>query len=338
MKALIVGVTGQDGALLANLLISFGVEVHGTYRTQSGENFWRLEELGVLHNIVLHNYSIGNGEEFSQILQRLTPDLIYSFAGASGSSRSFENPKDFLLSNVGSTVEQLEAIRSYSANAKIFFACSSEVFGASNPSIPLNERADFHPSTPYGISKLAQCHLIRLYREKYGLQLFTGLLFPHESPFRSTEFVTRKITQGLVATHLLAAAPVILGDLSMFRDWGYAGDYVIWMHDLITRGPVGDYVFSTGINTTVEEYLLLSAQELDLDLEIQDDAIKGITQYVDKKSQKTYAISDSNNFPGNRFSYGPGQSDKLFSVIGVRKIVKVSELASIMVQADIKRI
>jgi GDPmannose 4,6-dehydratase len=338
VRALIIGVTGQDGSLLASHLLKMNIEVHGTVRTDSGEKFWRIDELGIRDNIIFHTYVIGDESVFSEILQEVQPDLIYSLAGETFTALSFENPKRFVATNIESVIEQLEAIRKQAPAAKVFFAGSSEVFGKSDPMMRMNELSEFHPSTPYGVSKLTQLHLVRLYREKYDLQLFTGLLFAHESPQRSPEFVTRKITIGLTARHFLSAEPVQLGDLSMFRDWGYAGDFVVWMHELLERGVPEEYVFGTGINASIETFLTLCSRELDLDLEVRADSGGDVTRYFDRGSQKLYAVSDRTRYGANRFSYGPANSEKLFNMIGKKSITDVSTLAKVMMKVEILRL
>jgi GDPmannose 4,6-dehydratase len=337
VRVLIIGITGQDGSLLASHLIKRNKEVHGTVRTNCGEKFWRIDELGIRDSINFHTYAIGDESAFSEIIQEVQPDEIYSLAGESFTALSFENPKRFVTTNIESVIEQLEEIRKHAPAAKVFFAGSSEVFGKSDPMVPLNELSEFHPSTPYGVSKLAQLHLVRLYREKYDLQLFTGILFAHESPQRSPEFVTRKITIGLTARHLLAAEPLQLGDLSVSRDWGYAGDFVAWMNELLERGVPEEYLFGTGINTSIETFLTLCSSELDLDLEVRVDSGGDVTRYFDRRSQKLYVVSDRTRYGANRFSYGPANAEKLFSIIGTKPITDVPTLAKVMMKTEILR-
>jgi len=337
-RALIIGVTGQDGSLLAKNLLNRGIEVHGTFRRGSSDKFWRINELGIRERIHFHNYNIGNELAFSEVLRNTKPDLIFSLAGESFTSLSFEEPKQFMNINIDSTVEQLETIRVYSPKAKVFFAGSSEIFGKSIPTGFLDENSKHNPATPYGISKLTQLHLVRLFREKYGLELYYGIMFPHESPYRSTEFVTRKIARGLVQRKLLGGKPLLLGDLSMQRDWGSASDYVDWMYKLLQTNDPGDFIFGTGINNTVEKFLFLCSSILNLNLILDSENQKNIINYVDKNSAILYVESDISRFNGNRFSYGASQPQKLFKAIGNPEITTLSALAEEMIQRELDRL
>jgi GDPmannose 4,6-dehydratase len=338
IKALIIGVTGQDGSLLAKNLLDRGIEVHGTFRRGSSDKFWRINELGIREQIFFHNYNIGNELAFSEVLKDSSPDLIFSLAGESFTSLSFEEPKQFMNINIDSTVEQLESIRANAPKAKVFFAGSSEIFGKSVTSGYLDENSNQNPNTPYGISKLAQKHLVRLFREKYNLELYYGILFPHESPYRSTEFVTRKIALGLVRTKFLGAKPIQLGDLSMQRDWGSAVDYVDWMYQLLQTDTPGEFVFGSGQNHTVEEFLYLCSSYLNLELAPTPIDQKNIVGYVDKNTGVLYAESNVSRFSGNRFSYGAARPQKLFYTIGLPRVTSLKSIAGEMVKKEISRI
>lgn len=336
-KALIIGVTGQDGSLLARNLIDRGIEVHGTFRRGASDKFWRLSELGVRDRVHFHNYNVGNELAFSEIVKIADPDYIFSLAGESFTALSFEEPKHFMSINIESAVEQLEAIRQFAPTARVFFAGSSEIFGEAPVDHKLNEDSKFHPKTPYGVSKLTQYYLVQLYREKYNLNLFSGILFPHESPFRSPEFVTRKIVIGL-ANRIYKDGPVLhLGDLSMQRDWGSAIDYVDWMFKLITQANAGDYIFGTGTNTSVETFLLAAARFCGVTLEKKETDTPGITNYIDSESGRIIAESDVNKYGANRFSYGAANSSKLMNAIGNPNVTDVIALAKIMVDAEVAR-
>jgi GDPmannose 4,6-dehydratase len=334
MKALIIGVTGQDGSLLARHLIQNKVEVHGTFRRGSSDKFWRINEIGIRENIHFHNYNIGNELAFSEVLKSVQPDLIFSFAGESFTSLSFEEPKQFMTVNIESTVEQLEAIRVHTPTAKVFFAGSSEIFGENDSTQFLDESSACRPITPYGISKLTQMHLVRLYREKYNLKVFYGILFPHESEFRSQEFVTRKIAHGLVYRQAFRMGPLQLGDLSMTRDWGSASNYVEWMFKLLEVAEPSEYVFGTGKNSSVEEFLLTCGASLKLNLIRHQGAREGEVSYVDADTGMVYAEADSSRFSANRFSYGASKPDKLFATIGMPRMISLSQLAGQMVESE----
>jgi len=338
MKALIIGATGQDGSLLCEHLVNEGLEVHGTHRRGSSDKFWRINELGIRDKVVFHNYNVGNELAFSEILKSVQPEYIFSLAGESFTALSFDEPKQFLTVNIESVVEQLEAIRAYSADSKVFFAGSSEVFGESPSTVKLNEKSKFHPKTPYGVSKVTQYHLVQLYREKYKLKLYTGILFPHESPYRSPEFVTRKIAVGLVHRKFATANALSLGDISMSRDWGSASDFVRWMYELVKEGEPGEYILGTGINTLVEEFLLHCASALDLNLLRVDSGVPGITQFIDQQTNKIYVEADVHKFGANRFSYGSADVSKLDETLPNRPRTPISDLAKSMVEAEVRRL
>ena len=337
-RALIIGVTGQDGSLLAKNLYERGIEVHGTFRRGASDKFWRINELGIRDKLSYHIYNVGNELAFSETVRAVQPDLVFSLAGESFTALSFEEPKQFMSVNIESVVEQLEAVRAHAPKAKIFFAGSSEIFGECPLGFKLNETSSFHPKTPYGVSKLTQHYLVQLYREKYSLSLFNGILFPHESPFRSAEFVTRKIVVGLTHRKFGTGQPLQLGDLSMRRDWGNAVDYVDWMYRLLTNGDPGDYVFGTGVNTSVEEFLLTAAAAMDVRLEKRSTNTEGVFEYFEKVSGKLYAVSDVDKFGANRFSYGAADTSKLQRVLGHSTAANIENLAEQMVSKEIFRL
>jgi GDPmannose 4,6-dehydratase len=335
--ALIIGVTGQDGSLLAKNLLDRGIEVHGTFRRGSSDKFWRINELGIREKINYHIYNVGNELAFSETVRQVKPNLVFSLAGESFTALSFEEPKQFMTVNIESTVEQLEAIRSHAPQARTFFAGSSEVFGECPTDVKLNEESIFHPKTPYGVSKLSQYYLVKLYRERYGLNLFNGILFPHESSFRSVEFVTRKIVVGLTHRKYGSAHPLQLGDLSMRRDWGNAVDYVDWMYRLLATGEPGEYVFGSGKNTSVEEFLLIAASAMNIVLEKHQTETDGVSEYYDKADRKLYAVSDIRKFSANRFSYGAADPSKLQKALGKSTETSITDLASQMIKQEIFR-
>ena len=334
MKALIIGVTGQDGSLLANQLLRLGIEVHGTFRRGSSDKFWRLIDMHIYDEIILHSYNLGSETVLGDLLHNLKPDLIFCLAGESFTQLSFEEPKHYLDVNAGGTIEQLEAIKNFTPEAKVFFASSSEIFEKIQSDGLLDEDSKALPDNPYGISKLTQRHLVRLYRERFGLQLFTGVLFPHESPYRSREFVTRKITRGLTQTLFQDAKPMVLGPTNMSRDWGAAIDYVDWMMKLLGSGETGDYVFATGVNTTVEQFLVLAMEVLEIDFTRIETKEKRIVSYVQNKTSKILIQSDPLKVLSNRQTYSPGSTQKLFSVIDKQEVTSLRQIVVEMLRKE----
>ena len=337
-SALIIGVTGQDGSLLAKNLLNRGLKVHGTYRSTSGNNFWRIDEIGIRSDLEFHKYEIGDDDAISNAIQAAKPDYVFSLAGETFTAQSFEKPKQFLTVNIGSVVEQLESLRKFAPESKSFFAGSAEIFGEQLVDSSLDEKSMFHPKTPYGVSKLTQHYLVQLYREAYKIRAFNGILFPHESSFRSPNFVTRKIVIGLVQRKYAAAAPLQLGDLSMRRDWGSADEYVDWMYRLLFAGEAGDYVFGTGKNTSVEEFLFLVASELDIKLVKRESPKAATFEYFDDKDGTIYVVSDIRKFGANRFSYGAANPSKLRGVLGETGDLNLVNLVHQMVKAEIHRL
>jgi len=338
-KALVIGATGQDGSLLCRHLLEKGYEVHGTFRRGSTDKFWRINEMGIREKVRFYNYNVGNELAFAAILNSVQPEEIYSLAAESLTALSFDEPKHFMNINIDSVVEQLDSIRTYSPEAKVFFASSSEIFGETRLDIKLNELSPTHPKTPYGISKLTQFHLVRLYREKYRLKLFTGILFPHESPYRSAEFVTRKISLGLIHRVHGKGDALSMGDLSMVRDWGSATQYVRWMQMLLSLGEPSEYVFASGINSTVESFLYSACEFLGVRLEKDDSRSSlGITSYFDEKTGKLIAISDVEKFKANRFSYGAGDRLKLEKTLGNLESAEIHKIAIEMTAHELDRL
>jgi GDPmannose 4,6-dehydratase len=236
-KALITGVTGQDGHYLTDLLNGLGYEVHGTVRpstaVHSGE-------------YIPHTCDITDAYSVRRLIDKIAPDEVYNLAAQSHVGRSFENPALTLQVNAGGALNILEALRG--GNARFYQASTSEMFG-SEPG-PQNEDTRFHPRSPYGVAKLAAHWFTINYREAYGLHASTGILFNHESPIRGRDFVTRKITRAVAAGEKL-----ILGNLDAKRDWGHAEDYVRAMHAIVQHEKAGDYVIATGTQRTVREFV-----------------------------------------------------------------------------------
>lgn len=336
MKALVIGVTGQDGSLLADALLRRGIEVEGTFRRGSSENFWRLLDLGILEQIKLHIYNIGSGANIGEVLCKSQPELIFVVAGESFTELSYEEPRHYLDINTGGTIEILEAVKNFVPEAKVFISSSSEIFGLQSPSVlVLNEDSIKNPINPYGISKLALTHFGRLYREKFGLNIFTGILFPHESQYRSKEFVTRKIARGLVQSSLHQATPMVLRGTDMKRDWGSALDYVDWMIDLLESGSPDEYVFASGINSSVREFLQLCLDSLEIEINEKVDPITNISTFVNIEDGRILMYSNPNLAMKNKITYPPGSKQKLLKEIGERTNISLSSIASKMVRSEI---
>jgi GDPmannose 4,6-dehydratase len=336
MKALVIGVTGQDGALLADALLKRGVEVEGTFRRGSSDKFWRLADLGIYNQIKLHVYNIGSQANIGELLHKISPDLIFVVAGESFTELSFDEPKHYLDINTGGAIEILEAVKNFAPGAKVFISSSSEIFGLQPPgTLELNEESRMNPSNPYGVSKLALTHFVKVYRERFELNIFTGILFPHESQYRGKEFVTRKIARGLVRSSMHNADPMVLRGTDMKRDWGAARDYVNWMIDLVNAGTPDEYVFATGLNSSVRLFLQLCSDCLDIEIIEELETTTNRTSFINARDGRVLLYSDPSLTMRNSQTYPPGTSAKLFREIGQRENTPLAIIAQEMVISEI---
>jgi GDPmannose 4,6-dehydratase len=255
-KALITGITGQDGSYLAELLLHLGYEVHGIVRRVAIEDpehrLYRIRH--ILHEIQLHPASLESYPSVFRVMLHVRPDEVYHLAAQSFVSYSFEDEFSTLNTNVNGTHYVLAAVRDVVPGSRFYFAGSSEMFGEAELS-PQNERTPFHPRSAYGISKVAGFDLTRNYREAYSLHASSGILFNHESPRRGFEFVTRKITSCAARIKLGRTKKIRLGNLDARRDWGDAREYVRAMWLMLQQDEADDYVIATGETHSVREFL-----------------------------------------------------------------------------------
>jgi len=255
-KALISGITGQDGSYLAELLLAKGYEVHGIVRRVAIEDpehrLTRLE--AVRSRVKLHAASLESYASLHQVVDNVRPDECYHLAAQSFVSYSFDDEFSTLNANINGTHYILAAVKNVTPKCRFYFAGSSEMFGKVEE-VPQNERTRFHPRSTYGISKVAGFELTRNYREAYGMHASSGILFNHESPRRGYEFVTRKITSGVARIAARRASELRLGNLEAKRDWGHAREYVDAMWRMLQQDQPDDYVVATGETHTVREFV-----------------------------------------------------------------------------------
>ena len=252
-KAIITGITGQDGGYLAKLLLSKGYKVYGAQRRNTGKRYWRLEELGIRDQIEIVDIDLTEPFNVSKLLDEIQPDEFYNLAAQSFVGLSFDQPQVTTHTNAIGVLNILEAIRHNHPKVKFYQASTSEMFGKVTET-PQRETTRFYPRSPYGCAKAYSHYLTINYRESYGLYACSGILFNHESPMRGEEFVTRKITKGLV--HWLKnGKPVELGNLDSQRDWGHAEDYVEAMWLMLQQDKAEDYVISTGKTHTIKDFI-----------------------------------------------------------------------------------
>ena len=265
-KALITGITGQDGSYLAEWLLESGYEVHGIVRRVAIEHpqarMWRIRHL--LDRIHLHSASMESYASIFDIISTVKPDECYHLAAQSFVSYSFEDEFSTINTNLNGTHYVLSAIKRQAPDCRFYFAASSEMFGNVEET-PQNEKTPFRPRSPYGISKMAGFELTRNYREAYGLFALSGILFNHESPRRGGEFVTRKITSSAARIKLGMDQEIHLGNLDAKRDWGHSRDYVRAMWLMLQQDEPEDYVIATGESHTVRDFLETAFNIVELD-------------------------------------------------------------------------
>jgi len=258
IRALITGITGQDGAYLAKFLLEKGYEVYGTYRRLSTPNFWRLEYLGIFEDVYLIPCELSDSGSIVEALMISKPEEVYHLAAQSFVEASFETPVATGDITGLATTRILEAIRQVSRNTKFYNAATSEIFGKTgiiNNGRPLNEEDPFMPMSPYAAAKLYGYWITKIYREGYNMFAVNGILFNHESPLRGLEFVTRKIANEVAKIKLGLSSKLKLGNLEAKRDWGYAPEYVESMWLMLQQEEPDDYVIATGEAHSVREFV-----------------------------------------------------------------------------------
>ena len=278
--ALVTGISGQDGAYLAQLLLEKGYTVYGTYRRTSSVNFWRIEELGIQSHPNLHlvEYDLTDLGASISLVQKTQPDEIYNLAAQSFVGVSFEQPTTTAQITGLGAVNLLEAIRLINPKIRFYQASTSEMFGKVQ-AIPQVESTPFYPRSPYGVAKLYSYWIVLNYREAYNLFACNGILFNHESPRRGEGFVTRKITLAAARIKLGLQAVLELGNLNAKRDWGYAPEYCEGMWKMMQLNEPDDFVLATGEMHSVREFVEISFRQLDMPIEWKGSGVdeKGVS-------------------------------------------------------------
>mgnify|MGYP003952702515 CR=1 FL=1 len=263
-RALITGITGQDGAYLSELLLSKGYEVFGTYRRSSTPNFWRLQHLNIFEKIQFIPADLIDSSSMLEAVKTSDPSEIYNLAAQSYVGISFETPVGTgIVTGIGVTT-LLETIRNYDPKIKFYQASTSEMFGREK-NIPQNEDTPFKPASPYAAAKLYAYWITRNYRDGYNMFASNGILFNHESPLRGLEFVTRKISNSVAKIYLGLQKELLLGNMDSKRDWGYAPEYVESMWKILQSDTPDDYVIATNSSHSVREFVEKAFTLLDLD-------------------------------------------------------------------------
>ncbi len=267
-KAVITGITGQDGAYLAKLLLDKGYHVFGTYRRSSSTNFWRIEELGLKNhpNLEPIEYDLTDFSSSVRLLERAQPDEVYNLAAQSFVGVSFEQPITTAHVTGLGALNLLEAIRIINPKIRFYQASTSEMFGKVQE-IPQTEKTPFYPRSPYGAAKLYAHWVTVNYRESYDIFAASGILFNHESPLRGQEFVTRKITDSIAKIVLGKLDILELGNLDAKRDWGYAGEYVDGMYRMLQTKEPDTFILATNRTETVREFVNMTCRAAGINLE-----------------------------------------------------------------------
>ncbi|MCX6800457.1 MAG: GDP-mannose 4,6-dehydratase [Candidatus Falkowbacteria bacterium] len=337
-KALITGITGQDGSYLAELLLEKGYEVHGIIRRASSFNTSRIDHLYQDPHtndvkLFLHYGDLADSSSLNRLIEKIAPDEIYHLGAQSHVRVSFDIP-EYTADVTGlSSVRILDAIRDLKLKTKFYQASSSEMFGKAIE-LPLKETTPFYPRSPYGCAKVYAYWITKNYRESYGLFAVNGILFNHESPRRGETFVTRKITIGLARIKSGKEEKLFLGNLDAQRDWGYAGDYVYGMWLMLQASEPDDYLLATNETHTVREFVEVVAQYLGFDLIWEGSGMdeKGI----DKNTGKIIIEIDSRYFRPAEVDVLLGDYSKAKNKLGWEPKVRFNELAKMMAEADLK--
>ena len=270
-KALVTGITGQDGCYLAKLLLSKGYKVFGAQRRNTGKRYWRLEELGIIDQIEFVDIDLNEPYNIEKAIDTVKPDEFYNLAAQSFVGLSFEQPQVTTITNSLGVLNILEVLRNKYPNVKFYQASTSEMYGKVTES-PQSETTCFYPRSPYGCSKAYSHYLTVNYRESYNLFACSGILFNHESPMRGEEFVTRKITKGLVEW-IKTGKPLELGNLESYRDWGHAEDYVEAMWLMLQQDKPEDYVISTGETIQIKDFVKKCLDQLEIKHEFKGNEV-----------------------------------------------------------------
>ena len=314
-KALVCGVSGQDGSYLAALLLQKGYEVYGTSRDAQTTHFANHARLGIAGRVRLESMAMHDFRSVLQVLAKIQPDEIYNLAGQSSVGLSFDQPVETLDSIVTGTLNLLEGIRFIGRPVRFYSAGSGECYG--NTTESANEQTAFRPRSPYAVAKAATHWLVANYREAYGLHASTGVLFNHESPLRPARFVTRKIVAGACRIARGATEPLMLGNLQVRRDWGWAAEYVDAMWRMLQRDQGDDFVIATGENHSLEEFVGAAFAQLGLDW------------------RRHVVVSDALLRPTD-IEAGKGDARKAERVLQWRATLRMRDVVARMVQSELE--
>ena len=335
-RAVVTGITGQDGAYLTQLLLEKGYTVFGTYRRTSSVNFWRLDELGITDhsNLQLVEYDLTDLSSTIRLLEKAEPQEVYNLAAQSFVGVSFEQPITTAeITGIGA-LNLLEAIRIIDPNIRFYQASTSEMFGKVQET-PQTETTPFYPRSPYGFAKLFAHWATINYRESHGMFASSGILFNHESPLRGKEFVTRKVTDSVAKIYLGLQDQLVLGNLDAKRDWGYAAEYVDGMWKMLQAQEPDTFVLATGRTTSVRQFVQLAFQSLNIQVSFEGQGEQEVG-FNEKDGRKIVSVS--------RDFYRPTEVDLLIgdparakNILNWQAATSLEALCEMMVKTDLGR-
>ena len=329
--AFITGITGQDGAYLAKLLLEKGYEVHGGVRRISQPETVRLDLLGIADKVTLHEFDLTEQNNIFRTIQAVEMDEFYNLAAQSFVGASWELPVYTADADGMAVVRILDTLRTLRPNVRFYQASTSEMFGLVQE-VPQKETTRLYPRSPYGVAKVYGHYITMNYRESFGLHASSGILFNHESPLRGKEFVTRKITLGLAQLARGGDAPVELGNMDARRDWGFAGDYVEGMWRMLQQDDADDYVLATGVTTTIRDFFTFAAEELGMDLAWEGKAESETA--TDRKTGKLVMKVNPKFYRPAEVDLLIGDASKARTQLGWEPKVDIRSLASMMAKSD----
>ncbi len=331
-KALITGITGQDGSYLAEFLLEKGYDVHGIIRRSSVDFRERIAHLEGKPNFHLHYGDLGDSMSILGVVSKVRPDEIYNLAAQSHVGVSFEVPEYTAETTGVGTLRILDAIKKTGVKCRFYQASTSELFGGIPETAPQSEKTPFYPKSPYGAAKLYSYWITVNYREAYGLYACNGILFNHESPRRGETFVTRKITQAVARIINGDQDTLPLGNLNAKRDWGFSGDYVEGMWRILQQDKPGDYVLASGETHSVREFAELAFKEVGIDLEWRGSGVN--EKGFDKNTGRIYVEVNPKYFRPAEVELLWGDPSRAEKELGWKRKTSFRELVHMMVDAD----
>ena len=335
--AVVTGITGQDGAYLAQLLLEKGYEVHGTFRRTSSVNFWRIQELGIAEHpqLKLVEHDLTDLSSSIRLLSNSKAEEIYNLAAQSFVGVSFEQPiTTGEITGLG-TVNLLEAARIVNPEVRFYQASTSEMFGKAQ-CVPQDESTPFYPRSPYGVAKLYAHWMTVNYRESHGLFGASGILFNHESPLRGREFLTRKVSDGMARIRHGLLDAIEVGNLDARRDWGYAREYVDGMWRMLQAEKPDTYVLATHRTESVREFIRLAAQVAGFELVFEGEGKQEVG--IDRASGRTLVRINSRHYRPAEVDLLIGNPHKARVELGWEPQTTLEQLCEMMVEADIRRV